>query len=32
VRELEAAGGRAFVLGSVRPGEGVAYVGEMESA
>ena len=32
VRELEAAGGRAFVLGSVRPGEGVSYVGEMESA
>lgn len=32
VRELEASGGRAFVLGSVRPGEGVSYVGEMESA
>jgi phosphoribosylformylglycinamidine cyclo-ligase len=32
VRELEAAGGQACVLGSVRPGEGVSYVGEMESA
>ncbi|MDE2688913.1 MAG: phosphoribosylformylglycinamidine cyclo-ligase [Acidobacteriota bacterium] len=32
VGELEAAGGRAFVLGSVRPGEGVSYAGETESA
>ena len=33
VRELEAAGGRAFVLGSVRARrEGVSYVGKMESA
>ncbi len=32
VRELEAAGGRAFVLGSVGSGEGVSYVGEMDSA
>ena len=27
VRQLDAAGGRAFVLGSVRPGEGVVYAG-----
>ena len=32
VRELEAAGGRAFLLGSVGSGEGVSYVGKMESA
>lgn len=31
VRELDAAGGRAFVLGSVRAGEGVSYLGRMES-
>ncbi len=32
VGELEAAGGRAFVLGSVGSGEGVSYVGKVDSA
>ena len=32
VRELDAAGGGAFVLGSVRAGEGVSYLGQRESA
>ncbi len=32
VGELEALGGGAFILGSVGPGEGVSYVGEMGSA
>ena len=32
VGDLEAAGGRAFVLGSVQPGEGVSYVGETAPA